>query len=462
MLTTRSSAVIGSTLGQPTFYTYLHLTPGTNHTTNVISTANAIFYAGACASCLAITFYGDRIGRKKTIWISLGLLILGSALQTGMRNLAMYQVSRVITGMGSGAVYSTVPVYQSEISPPHFRGFLVGQAGIFSALGYALAGWVGYGCYFAAESMGEFGFRFPIGVGTIVSLLVLVMSFFLPESPRWLIEHGHEDRAIPLLARLHPDTDSEDKSRFARIEALAVSQQYELDLALRQKEGRFGVFTRPANLKRLATSCFILWSSQAMGILVINNYSVSLYNALGKTGSDALLLTAGWITVTIPCNAIAPLLIDRLGRRAMFCKLVYHVSVSANRPKVIGSAILGISLAGETGVLAKFESTGNEAYAKAGIFFLYLFALGYGAFIDAASWVYAAEIWPTHRRATGNGFGFASLFLSVIVWTQAAPYGFKNIGWKYYIVMLANCVLCFVVVLIWYPEVRLQVYWYRE
>ena len=64
-------------------------------------------------------------------------------------------------------------------------------------------------------------------------------------------------------------------------------------------------------------SAFVLWSSQATGTLVINNYSVSLYNALGKTGSEALLLSAGWITVTVPFNAIAPFLIDRLGRKVM-------------------------------------------------------------------------------------------------------------------------------------------------
>jgi len=81
--------------------------------------------------CAAITAYGDKVGRKKTIWICLFFLILGSALQTGKLsfssesgkgmeltgllgsvNIAMYQVSRVITGFGSGALFSTVPVYQ--------------------------------------------------------------------------------------------------------------------------------------------------------------------------------------------------------------------------------------------------------------------------------------------------------------------------------------------------------------
>jgi len=59
-----------------------------------------------------------------------------------------------------------------------------------------------------------------------------------------------------------------------------------------------------------------------MGILVINNYSVSLYNSLGYTGGDALLLSAGWISTTIPFNAIAPFLIDRMGRKTMFRKLI--------------------------------------------------------------------------------------------------------------------------------------------
>lgn len=134
-----------------------------------------------------------------------------------------------------------------------------------------------------------------------------------------VLENGRDAEAIALLARLHPDPDTEHRDRFARLEAIEIKKQHELDMKLRQQEGKLGIITRKANLKRIFFSSFILWSSQAMGILVINNYSVSLYNALGKTGSDALLLGAGWISVTIPFNVVAPFLIDRMGRKAMFC-----------------------------------------------------------------------------------------------------------------------------------------------
>jgi len=136
-----------------------------------------------------------------------------------------------------------------------------------------------------------------------------------------VIENGREAEGIRLLARLHPDSDREHSDRFAKLEAYEIQKQHELDIALRHQEGRFGIITKRSNLKRIFVSGFILWSSQAMGILVINNYSVSLYNALGKEGSQALLLSAGWITVTIPFNCLAPFLIDRMGRKHMFREL---------------------------------------------------------------------------------------------------------------------------------------------
>jgi hypothetical protein len=128
-------------------------------------------------------------------------------------------------------------------------------------------------------------------------------------------------------------------------------------------------------------------------------------------------------------------------------------------------------------MLSKFASTGHQGYAKGGIFFLYFFAFvslstntwprklglvltlpaqGYATFIDASSWVYAAEVWPNHNRGTGNGIAFTFIWLSIIVWTQSAPTGFANIGWKFYLVMIANAIICFIVVLVFYPEASSQ------
>ena len=141
-----------------------------------------------------------------------------------------------------------------------------------------------------------------------------------------MIINGYEAEGVRLLSKLHPDSDPEHSDRFAKLEAYEIQKQHELDVALRQQDGKFGIFTKKSNMKRLFVSSFILWSSQAMGILVINNYSVSLYNALGKEGSQALLLGAGWITVTIPFNCVAPFLLDVMGRKKMFRKFLGRYS----------------------------------------------------------------------------------------------------------------------------------------
>ncbi|KIX96768.1 uncharacterized protein Z520_07488 [Fonsecaea multimorphosa CBS 102226] len=435
-----NNAIISSTLGQPTFYSTLGLDPTSSHTTTVISTSNAIYFLGAFVSCAILTAVGDKFGRKKTIWASLFFLIIGSALQTGVTNVPMYQVARVITGFGSGSLFSTIPVYQAEISPPSFRGFLVAQGGVFSALGYSCSSWIGYGAYFAqSKALGTFGFRFPISVGCLLAVVMVPVSFCLPESPRWLIEHGRDAEGVRLLAKLHPDKNSPDTEHFAQLEAVEIKKQRELDARLRKAEGKWSVVTKKSNLKRLFFSCFILWSANGMGILVINNYSVLLYNSLGYTGGDALLLSAGWISVTIPFNALAPFLIDRLGRKRMF---------------LIGSFFLGIALSGEGALTKYFVKTANTSYACGGIFFLYFFAFIYGTFIDAASWVFTAEIWPNHIRALGCGISFAFSYASTILWTQTAPIGFEHIGWKFYMVFVANCIVCFIVVFFIYPETK--------
>jgi hypothetical protein len=62
-------------------------------------------------------------------------------------------------------------------------------------------------------------------------------------------------------------------------------------------------------------------------------------------------------------------------------------------------------------------------------------------------------VWPNHHRGAGNGIAFAVAYLSTITWTQSAPIGFENIAWKFYMVFVANSILCFVVVYFVYPEV---------
>jgi MFS family permease len=124
---------------------------------------NGLFQAGGLVGCLSCIGTADWLGRKQSILIAALVTVVGGALQAGSVHIAMYLVFRFITGIGvgkylsslpfelwsqsdrfasPGALVALVPLYQSEISPPKIRGFLVGIHGVMLCIGYALASWV--------------------------------------------------------------------------------------------------------------------------------------------------------------------------------------------------------------------------------------------------------------------------------------------------------------------------------
>lgn len=85
----------------------------------------ASYCFGAFFGCILNVFIGDYFGRRKMIWIAMGLIIVGASLQTSAYQLAHLIVGRVITGLGTGIDSSTVPMYQSELSKKDNRGRVV-------------------------------------------------------------------------------------------------------------------------------------------------------------------------------------------------------------------------------------------------------------------------------------------------------------------------------------------------
>jgi MFS family permease len=120
-------------------------------------------------------------------------------------------------------------------------------------------------------------------------------------------------------------------------------------------------------------------------------------------------------------NWVNSLILDRFGRI---------------RIMVVGLIGCSLSLCGFTAMVAEFVGTTNKIGNGFGVFFLYLFVFFYGGTMDASSYVYCAEIFPTSIRAQGVGFSVAGLFAMTLIYTQAAPTAFEHVGWKFYLVFI--------------------------
>lgn len=125
-----SASIIASTLGQPLFISYFNLDPLINVNANaLLGATNGTFQTGGFFGALAIGFCADRFSRRGAIAISSAILVIGGALQAGSVHITMFLIMRFVTGFGVGLIVGAVPLYQSEISPPHSRGLLVGLHG---------------------------------------------------------------------------------------------------------------------------------------------------------------------------------------------------------------------------------------------------------------------------------------------------------------------------------------------
>ncbi|OAL56033.1 MFS transporter [Pyrenochaeta sp. DS3sAY3a] len=407
-----AGSIIGTTLGQPSFIKYMGLDTASN-AADLIGAMNALFFVGGLFGSLITGHAADKFGRRMMIIVGAVIVLISTALLAGSVNMAMFIVFRFTQGFGSFIELATVPLWISEVVPPKDRGILVDIHPIFINVGYLLASYVGVGFYYYQGTGKEW--RYPLAIGCLPCLIVIVCAFCTPESPRHLIRKGQEDKAWEVLCKwhAHPNDTSHE---YAAEEFAMVKRQIAQDEA---KHVSFKEFvTAPVYRKRLLIGVGLPFVLMSSGVLVINNYGTLLYGSLGFGPSQQLHFQAGWLAVSFVMNVLAVLIVDRVPR---------HILIT------IGLVGAGSSVIVECAIQANFLGSTNKSALSAGVAMLYVYVFFYGVFLDGPTYFYLGEIFPNHLRARGMALGMASLCLANIIWLQAAPTAFANIGWKYYL-----------------------------
>ena len=236
------------------------------------------------------------------------LLILGNAIQAGAVHIGMFMAGRYIAGFGAGMIISNTPVYLSEISPAHSRGLLVGLAGNAIVLGYIISSAAALGFHFVAT---DYQWRLNFVIATAVALALFASLISLPESPRWLVEHGQPGRAGEILQSIHKTQEDPD-GHVAHAELTQIVAQVELDRAL-PSSWKY-ILTTPSMRKR--TICTLLvWSmAQSTGITVLANLTPLLFGNLGYDTVLQLALGCVWTVCLFLGCWVNVYLMDRIGR----------------------------------------------------------------------------------------------------------------------------------------------------
>lgn len=369
-----------------------------------IGIGNSFYLAGAVVGALVFGWATDRLGRRKLFFVTLGLYLVATAATAFSWDLFSYSLFRCLTGAGIGGEYSAVNSTIQEFIPARYRG----------RTDLAINGsfWVG-GAIGAAASLvfldpqiipAQYGWRAVFFVGSILSIGIIFLRTFIPESPRWLAIHGREREAEKVMG------DIEDEMRKHGGSVPPSDTLKPMKLRARDHTPLGVVFK----------TIFIKNRERAIVGLALMSAQAFFYNAIFFTFSQVLeayyevrIENVGWYMLPFAIgNALGPLILgplfDSFGRKPMIT-FTYAIS---------GVLLIGTGLLFALGIL----SAAQQVIAWSVIFFFASSAAG-------AAYLTVSEVFPVEIRAlaiaifyafgTGIGGIVAPLAFSYLIGTES-------------------------------------------
>ncbi|CAK1367713.1 Sugar transporter STL1 [Cercospora beticola] len=377
----------------------------------------AIYDIGCAFGAVAAFFFGEYLGRKKSIIYANIIVIVGATIQTACYSYTQMAVARVIAGVGVGLSTVAVPILQSETLPSHNRGALLVVQSALIIIGVAIASWLCFATLFANNSL---QWRFPIACQILFSSLVLLCCPFLPETPRWLAKQGRIPEARHTIARLLDKTEDDAEVSGQLQEILAAIQAENEDGEPSWSEV-FSNATKTRNLQRVLLGMGPYMMNQWSGINALCYYlAYILEQYLGFSQNMSLILASVAFTQYAVFSWPPYFYIDKIGRR-------WSVMLSS-----IGCAVCMALIAG-----CLIKQSYSSAAAAVAFMFLYLdcFTLG----ILPVSWSYSAEIQPLRVRNKATAVGVFSHWMSNFVVVMVTPIGLNHIKGNYFWIWAIVC-----------------------
>ncbi|KAH8698760.1 general substrate transporter [Talaromyces proteolyticus] len=421
-------AVFGTSIGQPGFYQYFDLDRN-----SIIGAVNSLFAFGSLVGAIIQASIADRFGRRKALAVGAVWALVGGALTAGSVTISMLIVVRIFQGLGLGMLICLVQLYLTEVAPAHRRGLLSGLTAMSLAFGYVVCAWISVGTYSSTNLTLQW--RLPLSLACVGPLGLLICLPFVPESPRWLSWTGQDDEAWKVISRLHHDPNDPTDAA-ARAELFQIKAQVEMDKL--EKPGYRQILSKPSWRHRAILVFFIQFASQSTGVLGINNFSILIYQSLGMGGRMSLIMYGLYAIVGTGANWIVGLTVDRVGRRTSF---------------LIGFPLCAICLLIEAVLQSQYLGTDNKA-GNAGCLVLLFAYISVYEFVDVASYIWPAEVFPTTIRAKGLGITMAGYFLGAITYTTPSALAFKNIKWGMYLLWMGLCIVSTIITYFFIPETK--------
>lgn len=371
----------------------------------------ATYDLGCFFGALFAMWFGDKAGRKKTIFWGCVILMIGAILQATSFHVPQMIVGRFVAGLGNGMNTAAIPVWQSETAAAHHRGRFIILQLVLNQVGNVMAQWINYGFTFQAAN--SVAWRFPIAFQCVFAILTLLFLPWLPESPRWLVLKGRTEEASSVLRRIGGKNRSEERNKEV-FDIIVENVRHEMEAP------KFSIKLLTKNDSLQTTRRILLGAGTQLmqqwgGINVINYYLPVVFSSLGISRNLSLILSACNAMNLMISTCIPALYIETFGRKRMMFWGALAQSIC------FALVAAGLALA-------------TREWKAVAVSFVFAYYTTFGLSWIAVPWMYPAEVNTQRMRIAGAGIATATNWINNYIVVLVTPIGISNLGWKYYLI----------------------------
>lgn len=348
-------------------------------------------------------FLASRLGRKKSMLIA-GALFFISAIgswrpesgilpygEPSLALLVMFNIYRIIGGVGVGLASAICPMYIAEVSPARIRGTLVSWNQFAIIFGMLVVYFVNYLIRenlaetpdAIAAAMTRIGWRRMFLSESIPAGLFFLLVFVIPETPRYLVMKGRADDALDILVRIN-----------GREEGNSVLA--EIKENVKEKTEKVFAYGKTVILVGALLSFF----QQAIGINVVLYYAPRIFENLGASSDASMLQTVVMGVVNIIFTLVAIFTVDKLGRKPLL---------------IVGS--IGMMV----GMIALAVFSFSDLIGIGALVFIIIYTASFMMSWGPICWVLISEIFPNTIRSQAVAIAVAVQWVSNFLVSATFP-----------------------------------------
>ncbi|KAK1964407.1 general substrate transporter [Colletotrichum sublineola] len=343
-----------------------------------------MFNIGSIISFFITPYVADTYGRKMAIISGCCFMVVGGCITAFCNGWGMYIGGRFILGFGNSLAQMSSPLLLTEICHPQHRGPVTAIYNCLWNLGALIVSSIGWGTSYVGN---DWCWRSITFIQIVPSVIQLVGIWWVPESPRYLVNKDRSEEALAVLAKHHAGGDINNAT--VQFEYREIKETITMERDASKTTSYIDFFKTKGNRWRLAIVISLGIISQYSGNALFSNYMDAIYDGAGITEQNQkLAISTGKSILDLSCSIGAALTVDYFGRRPLFL-----VSMSG----MVAAFVLWTI----TGAVYENSNGTNSGSGYAQLVFIWIFGIFYDIGFSGLLVAYALEVLPFHLRAKG-------------------------------------------------------------